>query len=72
MNQLGIKSIVVKKFKTHSKSSMYEDGYNLLDRDFTTTDINQKWVVDITYIYTVNYGWSYLASVLDLHYTLKR
>lgn len=38
---------------------------NLLDRDFTATAPNQKWVVDITAIDT-DEGWLYLAGVLDL------
>lgn len=40
---------------------------NLLEQDFTTTSKNQKWVSDITYIKTTEHGWTYLASVLDLH-----
>ena len=44
------------------------EGFNVsLKRDFTTTSINEKWVVDITYIQTIKDGWCYLASVLDLH-----
>ena len=39
---------------------------NLLNRDFSTTGPNQKWVVDITYIDTAE-GWLYLALVLDLY-----
>ena len=38
---------------------------NLLNRDFTATAPNQKWVSDITYIPT-DEGWFYLAAVLDL------
>jgi len=38
---------------------------NLLDRDFTATKPNQKWVTDITYLPT-HAGWVYLAAVLDL------
>lgn len=38
---------------------------NLLKRDFTAQQPNQKWVVDITYIDTAE-GWLYLAPVLDL------
>lgn len=37
-----------------------------MDRDFTTKNINQKWLSDITYIAT-DEGWLYLACVLDLH-----
>ena len=38
---------------------------NLLQRDFSTTDVNQKWVGDVTFILTGE-GWLYLASVIDL------
>lgn len=38
---------------------------NLLERDFTATAPNQKWVSDITYIDT-DEGWLYLAVVIDL------
>lgn len=39
---------------------------NLLARDFTANAINQKWVSDITYLWTTE-GWMYLATVLDLY-----
>lgn len=38
---------------------------NLLNRDFTATSPNEKWVGDITAIWTYE-GWLYLAAVLDL------
>lgn len=38
---------------------------NVLDRDFTATAPNQKWVSDLSYIWTGE-GWLYLAVVLDL------
>ncbi|MGL5254005.1 MAG: DDE-type integrase/transposase/recombinase, partial [Brevinema sp.] len=39
----------------------------ILNRDFTTTTINEKWVTDITYIHVLNECLIYLASVMDLH-----
>jgi len=39
---------------------------NLLQRDFTATEPNKKWVTDITYVPTMQ-GWLYLAIVLDLY-----
>jgi len=39
---------------------------NLLNREFTATEPNTKWVTDITYIPTAQ-GWLYLAVVLDLY-----
>lgn len=38
---------------------------NHLERDFTATDPNTKWVTDITYIRTAE-GWLYLCVVIDL------
>ncbi len=67
MKKLDIKSQTVKKYRPYSKKKVYDLGENLLKRDFTTTDINQKWVCDITYINVLRDGWCYLASVLDLH-----
>ena len=39
---------------------------NLLNRDFTATRPDQRWVTDITYIWT-DEGWAYLAAILDLY-----
>ena len=38
---------------------------NVLDRQFTATAPNQKWVADFTYLWTLE-GWLYVAVVLDL------
>jgi putative transposase len=39
---------------------------NLLDRNFTSDELSQKWAGDISYIWTQE-GWLYLAVILDLH-----
>ena len=39
---------------------------NVLSRDFTAPAPNQKWVSDITYLWTAH-GWLYLCVVLDLY-----
>ena len=68
MKKLGIRSIVVRKYHPQpSKSKKPIAGDNLLEQDFSTTSINQKWVTDITYIHTIKDSWCYLASILDLH-----
>ena len=38
---------------------------NVLDQDFTTDGPNEKWGVDISYVWTAE-GWLYLAIVLDM------
>lgn len=68
MKKLNIKSITVKKFN-HSGSKKTTDDINrknLLNQDFKADKPGLKWVGDITYIYTVEYGWTYLAIVMDL------
>ena len=39
---------------------------NELDRDFTASDVNQKWVTDVTFVDT-DEGWLYLAPMIDLY-----
>ena len=67
MFDMGLRSIVIKKFRYHSEKITSEQKKNILNRDFNTTGINQKWCTDITYIHTLRDGWTYLASVMDLH-----
>ena len=67
MKELGIRSLIVKTFRYHSEKITDTKKENLLKQDFTTTTIHQKWCTDITYIYTKKEGWTYLASVMDLH-----
>jgi putative transposase len=38
---------------------------NLLDRDFTASRPDERWVSDITYVWT-DEGWCYLAVIIDL------
>ena len=38
---------------------------NVLDRQFAAARPNQKWVADLTYLWTAE-GWLYVAAVIDL------
>jgi len=67
MKKLGIKSLIVKKYRPTSSKNKIIEQENVLKRDFTTTTVNEKWVTDITYIHTIKDGWCYLASVMDLY-----
>jgi len=67
MKRLNLKSIIKIKYRPFVKSKAPDDKQNLMNKDFTTTATNQKWVMDITYIKTVQKGWTFLASVMDLN-----
>jgi len=67
MRQNGISVVRTRKHKVTTDSNhKFNIAPNLLDRDFIADQPNQKWVVDISYIWTRE-GWLYLAAVLDLH-----
>jgi transposase InsO family protein len=67
MKENGIRSKTVKKYKATTNSKhMLPVQDNVLDRQFTASKPNAKWVTDITYISTGE-GWLYLASVMDLY-----
>ena len=63
----GLRSVVVKKYNHHANNGKVpDDRENILKRNFEANSINQKWCTDITYIYVLKEGWTYLASVMDL------
>ena len=68
MREMGLKSRVSKAFTpTTTKSDPTKQAApNTLDRDFTAEKPNQKWVTDVTYLWT-SAGWVYAAVVLDLY-----
>ena len=68
MNLLGLKSITVKKYNHagNSKADNTKEYPNLLEQKFFSEKPSKKWVGDITYIYTKETGWTYLAIVMDL------
>lgn len=67
MRKLGLRSIVVKKYN-HNGNKKVDDTAktNLLEQNFFADNPSEKWVGDITYIYTKETGWTYLAIVMDL------
>ncbi len=67
MRRQGLIPKAVKKFKVTTASRHQRPvAPNLLARDFKADAPNQKWVGDITYLYTSE-GWLYLAVVIDLY-----
>lgn len=68
MKELGIRSKISRKsFRptTTQVDPPKRPAANVLNREFTATAPNQKWVTDITYLAT-EAGWVYLAAVVDL------
>ena len=63
---MGLRSIVRRKHRvtTDSKHS-HPVADNLLQRNFTTSNPDEVWVSDITYIRTTR-GWMYLTVFIDL------
>lgn len=67
MKKMGVRSVIIKKYRPISSKHKIVEQENVLKRDFETKNINEKWVTDITYIHTIKDGWCYLASVMDLY-----
>lgn len=63
----GLRAKAAKKFKatTNSKHRL-PVADNLLKQNFSANKPNEKYVTDITYIWTEE-GWLYLATVMDLY-----
>lgn len=67
MRYLELRALAKRKWKatTDSKHDL-PIAENILNRDWSTTGLNQKWVTDVTYVWTQE-GWLYLATVMDLY-----
>lgn len=66
LKRQGLVAKAARKFKATTNSRHNLPVFdNLLEQDFTATAPNQKWVGDITYLWT-DEGWLYLAVILDL------
>ena len=54
-----------KRMKTTVRDESHPVAPNELARDFSATRPNERWVTDITYVWTDD-GWAYVAAILDL------
>lgn len=66
MRVMRLETVVPRRFQVTTKADptqRFED--NVLDRNFTASRPNERWVTDITYVPT-DKGWCYVATILDL------
>jgi putative transposase len=67
MHEAGIAALRKRRrVLTTQRDATHEVTPKILNREFTATEPNTKWVSDITYIPTAA-GWLYLAVILDLY-----
>jgi putative transposase len=66
MKEMGLKSVLKRKFvATTDSNHAFPIAENVLNRDFDSLQIGEKWISDITYI-RVNDNWNYLTTIIDL------
>ena len=66
MRENGLHARQKRRFKrTTDSQHAFPVTPNIIDQDFAATGPNQKWGVDISYVWTRE-GWLYLAVVIDL------
>jgi len=67
MRENEIKAKMKRKYRNTTDSNhQLPIAENILNRDFNAQKPNQKWVSDITYVWTLS-GWLYLCTVIDLY-----
>jgi len=67
MQKMNIRSVARKRkpYKKVAQLDSYHRYENILDRNFTASKPNEKWVTDISYVLT-QCGWAYLSTIKDL------
>ena len=67
MRSMGLSGHTPRRFRvTTSADPTHSVAPNTLDREFTASRPNERWVTDITYVWT-DQGWAYLAAIIDLY-----
>lgn len=67
MQKLNIRSVARQRkiFRKATQARILHYYDNVLQREFSASQPNQKWVTDVTYIATQQ-GWAYLSTIKDL------
>ncbi len=67
MQGLGLRGQPARRTQRTTRSNPHHEHVeNVLHRDFSASRPNERWVTDITYVWTAE-GWCYLAAILDLY-----
>ncbi len=66
MRFVGLKSVIRRTRSQYQRSTPEVTAENILNRDFTAQNLNEKWVTDVTEFKYGNGGKLYLSAVLDL------
>lgn len=65
--ELGLRSIVRPRRPEYVRGKPHKLFENLLQQDFSSDKINQKWCTDFTYLFLKNRDIRYNCSIIDLH-----
>ena len=66
MRKMRLRSVLKRKFViTIDSNHAFPIAENVLNRNFTSNILGEKWVSDITYI-RVNDDWNYLTTIIDV------
>lgn len=66
MRQDNLRAITHRKYRATKASNPVAERKNIIEQDFSTSTVNEKWAGDITYIYTQQEGWTYLCTFMDM------
>jgi len=64
--ELNLFSIVRRKKYVYHKGKIHKTFDNLLNRDFTAKDKNQRWCTDFTYLFLTDGSKRYNCTIIDL------
>ena len=67
MKELKLKSITRRKKMPYKKGSSHKVFKNILNQKFEAEKINEKWVIDFTYLYLKDGSVHYNCTILDLY-----
>ena len=67
MRLMGLRSVTRKKRKQYVKSTPQHVAENLLNREFTASKKNQKWLTDVTEFKYGDGQRAFLSAILDLY-----